>query len=170
MPSAAALAPIAPIFHPATAPTHAAQQALLGKIITRTLRLLTRLGHLVEEDGQIYLAGGITDPDDVMTPLQVAAAHYRIAQGPRAGQKVLSPQLAPRHLARVGEPSALCANAHGFSLHAGVRCAADDRRGLEQLCRYITRPAISNERLSVNRAGQVVLKFKTAWRDGTSTR
>ena len=46
--------------------------------------------------------------------------------------------------------------------------AADDRRGLEQLCRYITRPAISNERLSVNRVGQVVLKLKKAWRDGTS--
>ena len=45
--------------------------------------------------------------------------------------------------------------------------AADDRRGLEQLCRYITRPAISHERLSVNRAGQVVLKLKTAWRDGS---
>jgi len=103
-----------------------------------------------------------------MTPLQAAAAHYRIAQGPRAGQKVLSLQLAPRHLGRGGESTALCANAHGFSLHAGVRMAADDRRGLEQLCRYITRPAIANERLSVNRAGQVVLKLKTAWRDGTS--
>jgi hypothetical protein len=158
----------APIFHPASAPTHAALQALLGKIITRILRLLTRLGHLNEEDGQITLAGGVPDPDDVMTPLQAAAAHYRIAQGPRAGQKVLSLQLAPRHLGRGGESTALCANAHGFSLHAGVRIAADDRRGLEQLCRYITRPAISNERLSVNRAGQVVLKLKTAWRDGTS--
>ena len=49
-----------------------------------------------------------------------------------------------------------------------MRCATDDRRGLEQLCRYITRPAIANERLSVNRAGQIVLKLKTAWRDGTS--
>ena len=32
----------------------------------------------------------------------------------------------------------------------------------------ILRPAIANERLRVNRAGQVVLKLKTAWRDGTS--
>ena len=142
----------APVFHPA--PTHAALQALLGKIITRILRLLTRLGHLIEEEGETYLAGCVTDPDDVMTPLQAAAANYRIAQGPRAGQKVLSLQLAPRRPARGGESSALCANAHGFSLHAGVRCAADHRQGLEQLCRYITRPAIANERLSVNRAGQ----------------
>ena len=38
-------------------------------------------------------------------------------------------------------------------------------------CRFqgqITRPAIANERLSVNRAGQVVLKLKTPYRDGTS--
>ena len=109
----------------------------------------------------------VIDPDDVKPPLQAAAVHYRIAQGPRAGQKVLRLQLAPRHPGS-RESSALCANAHGFSLHAGVRCAADDRKGLEQLCRYITRPAISHERLSVNRAGQVVLKLKTAWRDGTS--
>jgi hypothetical protein len=35
----------------------------------------------------------------------------------------------------------LCADMHGFSLHAAVRCGADDRQALEQLCRYITRPA-----------------------------
>ncbi len=62
----------------------------------------------------------------------------------------------------------LCANNQGFSLHAGVRCEADDRQGIEQLCRYITRPAISNERLSVNREGNVVLKLKTPWRNGTT--
>ena len=32
------------------------------------------------------------------------------------------------------------------------------------------RPAIANERLSVNRAGQVVLTLKTAYRDGTLRR
>ena len=51
---------------------------------------------------------------------------------------------------------------------AGVRCAANQRSDLEQRRRYITRPAIAHERLSVNRAGQVVLKSKTPYRDGTS--
>ena len=64
--------------------------------------------------------------------------------------------------------SGLCANAHGFSLHAGVRCSADQRRELEHLCRYITRPAIANERLRRNGAGQVVLQLKSAYRDGTT--
>jgi hypothetical protein len=40
----------------------------------------------------------------------------------------------------------LCAQAHGFSLHAGVRCGAHQRKELERLCRYITRPAIANDR------------------------
>ena len=42
--------------------------------------------------------------------------------------------------------AALCADAHGFSLHAGVRCGTHRRKDLERLCRYITRPAIANER------------------------
>jgi putative transposase len=36
------------------------------------------------------------------------------------------------------------------------------------LCRYITRPAIANERPTLNRAGQVVLTLKTPYRDGTT--
>ena len=56
----------------------------------------------------------------------------------------------------------------GLTLHAAVRCAANDRQALEQLCRYITRPALANERVQTNAAGQVVLKLKTPWRDGTT--
>ena len=62
----------------------------------------------------------------------------------------------------------LCADIDGFSLHAAVRCGAEDRQALAQLCRYITRPALANERVQTNAAGQVVLKLKTAWRDGTA--
>ena len=51
----------------------------------------------------------------------------------------------------------LYADINGFSMHAAVRCAADDRDALEQLCRYITRPALANERVQLNAAGQVVL-------------
>jgi Putative transposase len=54
-----------------------------------------------------------------------------------------------------------------FSLHAAVRWRADQRKELEQLCRYITRPAIANERLKRNRAGQVVLQLKSAYEGGS---
>ena len=62
----------------------------------------------------------------------------------------------------------LCADIDGFSLHAAVRCGAEDRQALEQLCRYITRPALANERVQTNAAGQLVLKLKIPWRDGTT--
>jgi hypothetical protein len=62
----------------------------------------------------------------------------------------------------------LCADIDGFSLHAAVRVEAHDRKRLEQLCRYITRPALSDERVQINAAGQVELKLKTPWRDGTT--
>ena len=108
----------------------------------------------------------------MLAPLQAASSTWRIAQGPRAGRKVLTIVGGGVGCGERGEPhrsrNALCANAQGFSLHAGVHCEANDRQGIEQLCRYITRPAISNERLAVNRDGNVILKLKTAWRNGTT--
>ena len=47
-----------------------------------------------------------------------------------------------------------------------MRWRADQRKELEHLCRYITRPAIANERLKRNRAGQVVLQLKSPYKDG----
>ena len=51
---------------------------------------------------------------------------------------------------------------------AAVRVEAHERKRLEQLCRYITRPALADERVQLNAAGQVELKLKTPWRDGTT--
>jgi hypothetical protein len=47
---------------------------------------------LVEEEGSTYMADNDGDSDEarVLRPLQAAACTYRIAFGPRAGQKVLT--------------------------------------------------------------------------------
>ena len=42
-----------------------------------------------------------------------------------------------------------------------MRCGADERPALEQLFRYIARPALADARVQTNAAGQVVLKLKT---------
>jgi hypothetical protein len=101
-----------------------------------------------------------------MAPLQSAACTYRIAFGPRAGQKVLSLQSIPSVDAQ--HPQQRCVNKQGFSLHAEVRCAMNQGKKLEQLCRYITRPAIANERLKLNTTGDVVLRLKSPYQDGTT--
>ena len=149
-------------------PTDEALHAVLHKIITRLMKLLTRRGVLVEEEGSTYMADNDGDSDEarVLRPLQAAACTYRVAFGPRVGQKVLTLQSAmPRE---TNFKQTLCADIDGFSLHAAVRCAADDRHALEQLCRYITRPALANERVKTNAAGQMVLKLETPWRDDTT--
>ncbi len=106
------------------------------------MKLLTRRGVLLEEMGQTYLAEPDADGEDARTlrPLQAAAITYRIAFGPRAGQKVLTLRGAMPREAAARQP--LCADIDGFSLHAAVRVEAHDRKRLEQLCRYITRPAL----------------------------
>ena len=89
------------VFHPAPALTGEQLPALLDKIIARILRVLTRQGHLVEEEGLTYVANahGILDPENLLAPLQAASCTYRIAFGPRAGRKVLSWQYAARRAA-----------------------------------------------------------------------
>jgi Putative transposase len=78
---------------------------------------------------------------------------------PDARYQILSLQSLPS-AARASTPE-LRVNAHGFSLHAAVRWRADQRAELEQLCCYITRPAIANERLKRNRGSQAVLQLKS---------
>ena len=87
-------------------------------------------------------------------------------------------------VAAVGDNSS-AAKAAGFSLHAGVASEAHEREKLERLCRYITRPAVSTERLSLTPQGNIryrlvapahpcardiraSLHIKTPYRDGTT--
>jgi Putative transposase len=69
-----------------------------------------------------------------------------------------------------GEPpsSERVAQASGFSLHAGVAAAMDQRGTLERLCRYIARPAVAIERLSLTAQGLIRYALKTPYRDGTT--
>jgi hypothetical protein len=69
------------------------------------------------------------------------------------------------------EPSpdnALVAKLNGFSLHAGVAARAHQRCKVERLCRYIARPAISEQRLSLTSTGKVRYELKTPFRNGTT--
>jgi hypothetical protein len=159
-----------PVFIEVDAPTDDELHALLQTVITRLMQMLTRRGVLVEDTGQTYLAESDADSDEARTlrPLQAAAITYRIAFGPRTGQRVLTLRGAMPRETAAHQP--LCADIDGFSLHAAVRVEAHDRKRLEQLCRTITRPALSDERVQLNAAGQVELKLKTPWRDGTTHR
>ena len=102
------------------------------------------------------------ETDAALAALQSAACTYRIALGCRTGQKVLTLKTAATQNLKQSDQE-YCISAHDFSLHAGVHCAMNQRKEREHLCRYITRPAIANERLALNDAGQMVLTLKTPY-------
>jgi hypothetical protein len=49
-----------------------------------------------------------------------------------------------------------------------VAARAQERQKLERLCRYISRPAVSEKRLSLTPNGNVRYQLKTPYRDGTT--
>jgi hypothetical protein len=76
--------------------------------------------------------------DAALEHLQGHSITYRIVLGPQEGRKAFTLQTVP---AREKSPPPFLANHAGFSLHAGVAVRGHDRKTLERLCRYITRPA-----------------------------
>jgi hypothetical protein len=59
------------------------------------------------------------------------------------------------------------AQALGVNVHAKQLVDGRNRAALERLCRYILRPPLAQERLTVRPDGRLELAFKRAWRDGT---
>ena len=55
-----------------------------------------------------------------------------------------------------------------FSLYAGVAANKHQRKKLERLCRYITRPAVSTKRPSLTDQGKIRYELKTAYDNGTT--
>ena len=58
----------------------------------------------------------------------------------------------------------------GFSLHAARTVEADDREGLERLCRYGLRSPLSLERLSVDSEGRVQYMAELSGRSSARTK
>jgi len=93
---------------------------------------------------------------------------YRIALGPIAGRKTLRLQVPGDRAPAVELAKVLTATRDGFSLNASVACRADERKKLERLCRYVARPALALERLSLDGDGLVVHELERPFSDGTT--
>lgn len=66
-------------------------------------------------------------------------------------------------------PAPAChARANGFDLHAGLVVPAGQRERLERVCRYALRTPVAQERLHLTDDGQVRLRLRHPWRDGTT--
>ena len=146
------------------APLSAELTHLADTIARRVGRYLERQGLLERDAEHSWLAGEDLDQDPMSTVLGHSIT-YRIAVGPNAGRKVMTLQTLPAEDPPFGEQAG---QVSGFSLHAGVAARADQRDKLERLCRYISRPAVSEKRLSLTNSGLVRYQLKTPYRDGTT--
>ena len=73
---------------------------------------------------------------------------YHLGFGPNARKRALTLETVPA-TDKQTKPNEQVSRHSGFSLHAGVASKATQRKKLERLCRYITRPAIADQRLSL---------------------
>ncbi len=152
-------------FWPLPPPTDDEVGVVLARIAARLQRLLKRRG-LDPGDADLFQGDPVVEGSPALAGLSSASIQGRIALGPRAGARVWrvgddpdAPWVlstAPRH-----------AHLAGFDLHANVAVPAADRTRLEQLCRYLLRPAVAQDRLRLLDDGRIMLKLKTAWMDGT---
>ena len=117
-------------------PTDEDVELLLHRTATRVLRLLK--GVLGDDEPEL----------DALAELCAASMASRSKSGAQA------------------TPKRLTAFLEGFSLHAGVHLHANDRRGLEQLCRYGARGAIALSRLSELEDGRYAYRMKRPLPDG----
>src|SRR5262249_20525276 len=132
-------------FRPLPPPTDEEVGVVLARIARRVQRLLKRRG-LDPGDADMCQADPVVEESPVFAGISSASIQGRIALGRRAGARVWrvgadpdAPWVlstAPRH-----------AHLAGFDLHANVDAPASDRTRLEQLCRYLLRPAVAQDRL-----------------------
>ncbi len=126
----------------------------------RVAGFLEREGILQRDEEDSYLNLAEVD-EDPMQQVLGSSVSYRIAVGPQQGRKVFTLQTMPawEEDDRFGQ----VAKVAGFSLHAGVGAKAWERQKLERLCRYISRPSVSEKRLSLTPSGNIRYQLKTPY-------
>jgi len=76
-----------------------------------------------------------------------------MASSPLSPLQTLSASAIPEAEQQGGHRGA--AQAGGFSLHAGIDIQPHQRLKLERLCRYVSRPPVSVDRMALAASGQV---------------
>ena len=129
-------------FQPLPPPDDAEVEALLLTVATRTVRLMKKRG-LLDDDAFPRSAHELT---------LAASLQLRLP--------FPSQQLPPR--------KRRCAFLEGVSLHANTHTHQNNRQGLELLCRYGARGALSLARLSRREDGRLTYRMKRAAADGST--
>jgi hypothetical protein len=102
-----------------------------------------------------------------LAELYSASVQGRITEGENAGDFIRTAGIQEEERTP-GKKARCCASLSGFSLHANVCIPAKARRQLENLCRYVARPAVAMERLSKLPDGRILYHLRHRWHNGST--
>jgi hypothetical protein len=148
-------------------------EEVLGMVTTlykRIVRYLQKYNYIDRNTVPENPADEFATDNELLAECISASISSKIATGTRRGKEVR--KVGAKILGYVMQDAELrgrrCAYMNGFSLHADTVVGAENRTRLESLCRYITRPAISEARLSKNIDGNLLYELKKPYTDGTT--
>ena len=178
-----------PKFIAIQAPTDKDIQRVVETVAKRVIRMLIRRGVISKDECS---PDPLSEVSPLLSEMSFASIENSIGTGERKGQRVRRVLSDPAEGQR---QSSLCYASRGFStadfalrartsfhgsrkIAAPARdfflpCAATSvkathRQRLEELCRYIARPPLAKSRLKILEDGQLLVKLKTRWSDGTT--
>lgn len=140
-------------------------ETLLKTVQKRMVRHLIKRGLLSK-----YENDPVPDLNEEMTlfdALQGSSVLGRIGTGENQGIKVRRVGSFGTEAESAFKSGPLAATLAGFSLHAATFIKEEKRDRLETLCRYLLRPPVSEKRLERRNNGDVLLRLKSEWSDGT---
>jgi hypothetical protein len=147
-------------------PSDAEVEKVTASIVKKIRRLLDRRG-LGPQTG-FEEADPLLRDQPLLAELYGASVQGRVAVGPETGKRLKGVRFEFEAEGKGKMVGRCCASLSGFSLHAAVRIPGKARRQLENLCRYVARPAVATDRLSRLPDGRVLYRLRHRWRDGTS--
>jgi len=154
-----------PTFYALPEPTTEDVARVAGWVRDKLQALTGVRGFDADDEPQLDL---LAEEEPLLAECSAASITGTVASGRRAGRSVVrvrEPALAGW---RGDSPPERCANVDGFSIHANVSVRAGDRKRLEKVARYITRPPIASERLEELPDGRVQYVLRRPWSDGTT--
>jgi len=156
-----------PVFHELPPPTDEDIASLVETVARRVQRLLEERG-LADPEAFTAAYAELCEEQPALAAFGAASSQGRQAIGPHRGQPVPRLRGERNDKPRARRKGRLCAEADGFNLHAGVYVPSWARRQLEQLCTYIARPPVSDDRLTLLDDGHIALRLKKPFADGTT--
>jgi len=149
-------------FHELPEPSPEQVADVAARTAERVIKLLIKSGKSLDSELRDDDADDFSHRQPALASLYAAAARGVDLSGDRAGQPTM--RLIQQDSARKKEPHAVVG---GINIHAAVAFDARDKSRMERMCRYLARPPIAQERLTLRDDGSVKYTMKKAWRDGT---